>query len=142
MSETLGVESIRDDDRAKQLIKFDGMELGERMWPTDVDALIEWKGKGWLLFEVKHGGKSVPRGQELSLERFVEDVEKAGKYAVAAIVEHHIPNPFESIILADCDVRRIYKGWTGKWSPPKHPMTAKELMDEFVGWVNDETEGA
>lgn len=55
-------QPIQSRERAKQLVSFDGMDLGPRLWPTDFDAAIEWKDRAWLLFEVKHGDKAVPLG--------------------------------------------------------------------------------
>ena len=75
----MGFQPIRNKDRAKQLISFEGMELDEKVWPTDFDAVIEWRNSAWLVFEVKLGDAPVPKGQRLALERYVQDIGKAGK---------------------------------------------------------------
>lgn len=126
---------IQNRDRAKQLISFKGMELGERMWPTDFDALIEWKNRAWVLFEVKHGRKEVPTGQRLALERFVFDAWKGGKRAIAAVVEHWVDDPRDDMILADCNVRRIYVSGEFVWRMPKKRMNARELTTAYLRYT-------
>ena len=126
---------IQSKARARQLISFEGMELGERVWPTDFDAAIEWRDTAWLLFEVKHGDKDVPRGQRLALERFVRDVWRGGKAAVAAIVEHRVDDPSEDVRLADCAVREVFVGGEMRWRHPKRPITARECMRAYIGYA-------
>ena len=128
-------QPIQSRDRARQLVSFDGMELGPRMWPTDFDAVIEWKNMAWLLFEVKHGDKDVPLGQRLALQRFVQDAWRGGKSAVAAVVEHHVDDPTRDVVLAGCQVREIYMGGEFAWRKTRRPMTARELTDAYIGYA-------
>lgn len=110
---------IHDESKARQLIEFDGMDLGGKILPTDVDALVEYKNIGYLIFEVKHGDKFVPLGQKLALERMVNDFTAHGKLAVAAVCSHNVEDPNTPIVLAECSVRELYRGGNRKWSPPK-----------------------
>lgn len=126
---------IRSRRRAKQLISFEGIEYGERLWPTDFDALIEWHDKAWLVFEVKVYDKDVPWGQKLALMRFVQDAHKAGKSAVAAVVEHHVLDPEQDVTLADCHVREVYASPECRWRPTRRDMTAQELADEYIAHI-------
>lgn len=128
-------QPIQSRQRAKQLISFEGMDLGPRLWPTDFDAAIEWKNIAWLLFEVKHGDKAVPLGQRLALERFVQDVWRGGKKAVAAVVEHYVSDPAFDVFLADCVVREVYVGGEFRWRSPRRRMTARELTDAYIGYA-------
>ena len=128
-------QPIQSRGRAKQLISFEGMDLGPRLWPTDFDAAIEWKDRAWLLFEVKHGGKAVPLGQRLALERFVRDVWRGGKKAVAAVVEHYIADPSEDVLLADCQVREVFVGGEFVWRATRRRMTAWELADAYTRYA-------
>lgn len=128
-------QPIQSRERARQLISFEGMDLGPRMWPTDFDAVIEWKDRAWLLFEVKHGDKAVPLGQRLALERFVRDVWHGGKKAVAAVVEHHVADPNDDVRLADCQVREVFVGGEFRWRAARCHMTAREITDAYVGYI-------
>ena len=116
------------------------MNIGKRSF-TDFDAVMEWRNLGWLVFEVKATGKSIPRGQELALERLVQDMSAAGKYAVAAIVEHNVVNPREDIYLRDCLVRGLFVTGEGVWRPPKRWMNAHELMIDFIGYIDKTSYG-
>lgn len=128
-------QPIQSRERAKQLISFEGMDLGPRLWPTDFDAAIEWKDRAWLLFEVKHGDKAVPLGQRLALERFVQDVWRGGKKAVAAVVEHYVADPNQDVRLADCQVREVFVGGEFVWRATRRRMTARELTDAYIGYA-------
>ena len=126
---------IQKRDRAKQLVSFEGMEVGENMWPTDIDAIIEWKDSAWIMYEVKHGKAPFPTGQRLVLERFVHDEWKAGKPAVAVVVEHQVDDPEEDVRLAQCPVRLVYWGGEFVWREPYRPMKAGELNGEYIRFV-------
>lgn len=135
MSGTVGV--YEHEDRARQLIRFDDMHIGNRGF-TDIDAIMEWRDRAWLIFEVKCVGKDVPVGQRLALERFVRDASACGKYAVAAIVEHNIGDPSRDVYLRDCLVKSLFVTYEYRWRPPKRFMTAHELMRSVIGLVDSE----
>ena len=126
---------IKSRSRAKQLISFEGMEFGERIWPTDFDALIDWRNKAWLVFEVKVYDKDVPYGQKLALERFVKDACKAGKRAVAVVVEHTVLDPNQDVTLVDCMVREVFVSGENRWRPPNRAMTAQEFADTYISYI-------
>jgi hypothetical protein len=128
------------EKRAKQLIRFDGMNIDSRSF-TDFDAVMEWKDRAWLVFEVKYDNKDVPMGQRIALERFIRDAGRSGKYAVAAVVEHYVANTNEDIYLRECIVRKLYVAGEYIWRPPKHVMNAHQLMREFIGYVDSGMRG-
>ena len=126
---------IKSRKRAKQLIDFGGIEFGERLWPTDFDAVIEWKDRAWLLFEVKMYDVDVPSGQRLAIERFVRDVHKAGKHAMAVVVQHGVTDPDETVTLAKCRVREVYASGEFRWRPPNRPMDAQQMAQEYIAYI-------
>lgn len=130
---TVGV--FDHEERAKQLIRFDGMHMGKRGF-TDFDAVMEWRKRGWLVFEVKCIGKEIPIGQKLALERFVRDTSATGKFSVAALVEHNVTNPAEPIYLRDCLVKSVYVTDEFTWRPPKEWMNSHGLMSKFIEVVD------
>lgn len=130
-------EPIRSRRRAKQIVSFEGVEFGRRIWPTDFDAVIEWRDKAWIAFEVKLWDKDVPYGQKLALMRFANDTHKAGKTSLAAVVEHRVVDPEQDVRLADCTVREIFVGGERDWKPTLCPMTAQELADDFIRYVEN-----
>lgn len=126
---------IRHVERAQQINDFGGLRYGT-ITPTDIDGIIEMHDRGYIVFEVKYGNADVPRGQRLCLQRMVDDFKKAGKKAIAIVVEHCVDDANEAVDNANCQVREIYTSGATGWRPPKMPCRLKELIDEFVA-VND-----
>lgn len=117
-------------DRARQLISFAGMPEGV----TDIDGFTEYHDFVRIWFEVKNGDKDSPLGQKLALQRLVDDSKKAGKFAMAMIVEHYVDDPLQDIPLKDCNVREIYTTFNGKWRPPREQITAGQLQKAFIDY--------
>ncbi len=122
---------ILNPDRMKQLIDFKGLELDGGIYPTDIDGLIEYHDKEYII-EVTHGKARVPVGQRVAMQRMVEDFTKIGKRAVAIVCEHNIDDVNKPIIVAYCRVREFYYGGEHKWRPPDNRMTVREMVNKFV----------
>lgn len=120
--------------RARQLIDFANIRIGEKGMPTDCDGLIEYHNKAYVLFELKHGGKGVPLGQWLALTRMCDDLARIGKPAVFIVAEHDVDDPEVDIDAAACLVRKYY--FKGKWYCPPSPITLKSKIDDFISYVD------
>lgn len=129
---------IKNPYYAQRLVDFQGLELDDGIYPTDLDALIEYHDTEYILIEVKFEKAKVPYGQRLAIQRMVDDFTKAGKRAIALVAEHYDPNPRKPIIAADCIVRELYYGEESKWREPTHELTVREAVDCFRG-INSET---
>lgn len=123
---------IKNPARMKQLIDFKGLGLDGGIYPTDIDGLIEYHDKEYILIEVKHGDAKVPVGQRVAMQRMVDDFTKVGKRAVAIVCEHHIDNVDKPVVAAYCRVREFYYGGEQKWRPPDKRMTVQEMVNSFV----------
>ncbi|GHU34915.1 hypothetical protein FACS1894105_02570 [Clostridia bacterium] len=121
--------------RARQINNFSGLLFG-KITPTDVDGEIEYHDKAWVRIEVKYRGKELPFGQKLCIERFVSDVHKSGKSALAIVVEHEVDDPNQSVPVADCYVRDVYCSTQKLWVKPKIRTTAKEMITSFFAAVD------
>lgn len=128
---------IRNPDRMKQLVDFTGLELDGGIYPTDIDGLIEYHDKEYILLEIKYGETKVPIGQRLAMERMVNDFTKLGKPSVAIVGEHRIADVGENIVAAECVVREIYYGGEQQWRKTDKQMTIKEFIDNFQAFVVD-----
>lgn len=126
-----GVSRIKNPYYARQLIDFQGLELDGGIYPTDLDALIEYHDTEYILLEVKFEKTKVPYGQRLALQRMVDDFTKVGKRAVAIVAEHDDINPREPIIAANCSVREIYYGEECQWRAPICKLTVRQAVDGF-----------
>lgn len=120
--------------RARQLIDFANIRIGEKGMPTDCDGLIEYHDKAYVLFELKYGAKELPLGQELALTRMCDDFTRIGKIAVFIVAEHDVGDPEVDIDAAACLVRNFY--YRGRWYTPIKPVTLKEIIDSFINYVD------
>ena len=120
-------------NRGRQLLRFDGFQYGT-ITPTDIDAIIDYHDRVWVVFEAKLIGKDVPNGQRIMLERKIRDAIRAQKHGIALIVEHGIEDPSKDIFLKDCMVREVYTTENMKWRPPKWAINAKDMTDAYIGY--------
>jgi len=123
---------IKNPARMKQLIDFKGLQMEYGIFPTDIDGLVEFRDKAYLIFEVKFNGAPVPVGQRLALSRMVEDFTRAGKKAIAIVCDHFEKNTDKPVVAAECVVREIYLGTEHRWHEPEKSMTLRESVDLFL----------
>ena len=116
--------------RGKQPILFSGFTDGT-ITPTDLDALWDYNGKGWIIAEAKYNGKEVDTGQRIAFENWVKTCRAAGVRCLVIIVDHYVSNPDEGVILRDGWVRKMYSTETMDWTYPQQPITAKEVVDRY-----------
>lgn len=122
---------IEHDARSRQINDFSGLLYGN-ITPTDIDGLIEYRNKAYVIFEVKYGAKDVPYGQKLAIERLVNDTSNMGKQSIALIIEHNVDDASKQIPVAECNVRELYYCRERKWRTPKQTTTAKQAIDGFL----------
>ena len=122
---------IKNPYYAKQLIDFQGLGLDGGLYPTDIDALIEYHDIEYILVEVKYKNKRVPYSQKLAIQRMVEDFTKAGKRAIALVAEHYESDPRKPVIAANCKVRELYYGEECQWRAPTYDLTVRQAIDSF-----------
>ena len=121
--------TIRNIGRKQQINDFSGLRFGN-ITPTDIDGIIEYKNKAFVIIEVKYGDAELPYGQRLCVERMVSDLSKP---ALAIIAEHSVCDENESIDVSKCNVREIYLCNEKKWRPPKRSFSVRELCEKFLG---------
>jgi len=126
---------IQHPERMRQLVDFGGLVYGKIM-PTDIDGMIEYRNKAYVIIELKYGNTDTPDGQRMCLERMVEDTTFGGKRAVAIIAEHYVADTSESIFADKCIVRELYLSDENKWRPPIRTMTVRELIDLFLSQID------
>lgn len=111
--------AIKHPDRAKQVIDYGGMRCGKIM-PTDLDGIIEYNDKAYILIEMKHRNASVPRGQRVALERMVNDFTSIGKRACLLLCSHCVDNCNDTIRAENTIVVGIY--YNGRWTKWYEPL--------------------
>jgi hypothetical protein len=122
---------IENRDRAKQLIDFFNMRRGNKSL-TDIDGLMEWDNRAYVIIEVKQAGIALPVGQELALTRLCDDLTKA-KPTLLIIANHVMPAHWD-IDLASCAVAKFR--YQGEWHEPKQPVRVKRMVDAFLAKVD------
>jgi hypothetical protein len=110
---------IRKRDAARQIRDFSGMRFGT-ITPTDIDGLIEYHGKAYVIIETKFGDTDVPIGQFKALERMCDDLQKV-KPTLFIIARHNCP-PEQDIDFSKCIVEK-YR-WRGEWVVIKNKTQA------------------
>ena len=126
---------IHNPYRASQVLDYAGM-LTAPLSPTDIDGLIEWQNRAYIIIEVKHAHAPMKKGQRLALERMVKDFHKAGKSAVAIVVEHYVKDTQKSVFVASKKVRSVYFGEEQKWRSPQNQVTAGEFVRGYIKWLD------
>lgn len=124
---------IHNPKKMSQLIDFRDCYVGNHMYPTDIDGVIEYKNSEYILFEVKFLHSKVPFSQQLALQRMADDFTKVGKRAIVFICEHNVKNPERPVVLAKCKIRTVYYGGEGRWVTPEKEMLVKEAIEYLNG---------
>lgn len=125
-------EVFKNPDRARQLLLFDGLEYDNNVAPMDLDGLIEYHDKKYVLIEAKLNNTPVPYGEKTALERMVNDFDKAGKEAIAIIADHKVFNTKEDVHMRDCLIRELYHSKEKRWREPKRIITVQQALDSFL----------
>ena len=102
---------IRDREKIQQIRDFSGLRFG-KIYPTDIDAFIEFKDKLFIFIEVKYGGGKLPTGQLLAIERLCDAIHASGKVCFGIIATHETETGKDIDVSALRVIRYRYKkGW-------------------------------
>lgn len=123
---------IKNRGRSKQIRDFSGLRYGN-ITPTDIDCLIEYHDKAYVIIEYKYGGAEVLFGQRLALERLHDDVSKI-KPVLCIIAQHNQEDCELDIDCANALVMEV-RGH-GVWIPVGAGVFVKQLVDDFLKNVN------
>ena len=118
---------IRNRNIAKQLKDFSGLRFG-KITPTDVDGLLEFNDKLYIIIEVKYGDASMPYGQQLAFQRGC-DAWQSEKRNAYIIVAHHRTPEEQDIDVASQVVGSIYH--KKQWDRPRIGMTVRQAIEEI-----------
>ena len=119
---------IRNRAKATQVIDLSGLDLPGRKSPTDIDAMIDYNGRAFILVEYKSGNAIVEYGQRVALERLCDAV-NATVPAVLVIADHDTPI-CDDIDGANALVRMYYRG--GLWRETKPGVNVRRICKQFI----------
>lgn len=77
---------IQHDKRFRQRVDFSGLRIGSS-YPTDIDAIYDCGGKGFIIAEIKTGDAPVPTGQKILLEHMIDRLSVTAP-SIALIARH------------------------------------------------------
>lgn len=118
---------IHNRGRKQQILDFSGLLLG-KITPTDIDGLIEYHNKLFILMEAKYGSAPLPFGQKLALERLCDSLDK-DKPSIIFISRHILPSENDvdmSETLVDC----YY--WKGRWEKVCKNIKLGDAIKGFI----------
>ena len=116
---------IHNYDRIKQVHDFSGLEIGDKIRPSDIDYVLERNNNTLLIGEGKLIGMPLTMGQRLTIESIVNNYLSNGGRAFGCVYEHNVPH-HESVMVARCQVRSIYV--ERQWKTVLKPYTMLELQ--------------
>ena len=119
---------IRNRAKATQVIDLSGLDLPGRKSPTDIDAMIDYNGRAFILVEYKSGNAAIEYGQRVALERLCDAV-NATVPAVLVIADHKTPIG-DDIDGANALVRMYYRG--GLWRETKPGVNVRRICKQFI----------
>ena len=123
--------AIGDRRRRQQIVNYEELRFGN-ITPTDMDGMIEYRGKGYVFMEFKLRAAPLKEGQRLCMERLVRDAWAAGKKAVALVLEHEVDDASRDIPAARCAVREYFYEPAKGWVAVRHYFTAYDMVSRFI----------
>ncbi len=127
-------DEVKNENAFKQRILFRNLIRQDKITPTDIDGLIDYKGNAFVFIEGKKGNKDMPYGQELAYKNLIHALDGNGKFAICILFKHNTPNN-KNIVAHDKEVDSIYmyseelEIW--QWKVPDRKITVLEAIDTF-----------
>ncbi len=116
---------IHSKGRRMQILDFSNIRYG-KITPTDIDGIIEYKDKGFIIFEIKYSNNEMPYGQALALERLCD---RLGERAVLIVASHHEEDVTNDVDSSTLQVDKVY--WNQQYRAG-YAGTVKEISDRFI----------
>lgn len=116
---------IHNTNKVKQSIDFTNIQWG-KIYPSDIDAVLEFNNDVLILIEVKQKGKEIPTGQRLMLERICNSWHT--KKSIVLLVWHDFKNENIDIPLNKCIIEKVY--FKNKWNT--HNEKLKPYLDKII----------
>ncbi len=111
---------------AGRVINFDGLTF-KNASPTNMDAMLEYKDKGFVFIEAKRNNAPIPTGQRVAFERLVNALNKP---SVCFFTTWTLLDADEQICLAESRVVQYY--YQGRTHITDMTVTLKEYLGRFI----------
>lgn len=120
---------IHNRDKLNQFVDYSGLTFG-KLHPTDIDGVLEYRNKGFILFEVKTGDALMSQGQCIALTR-ITDALALSKPAILFVARHNVLDPAEDVDAARCFVSEYY--YQGSWWVGNKSL--REMTADFIAYL-------
>lgn len=120
---------IKHKGRARQLNSFSGMIRRRNITPTDIDGIIDYGGRAFIILEGKYGDAELPKGQRMALENLANTILSSNKKCAILIYRHYIHNTESEINVSQQLVTEIY--WKRKWEKTIKETTVLQAIEMF-----------
>jgi hypothetical protein len=115
-------------DTAKVLNNFTNLQYG-KVYPTDIDAFIEFGNKVFVLIEGKQDNVEFCGGQKYALERLCDKCHSSESKSLLIVSNNrYLPN--NDVDMGNSIVRE-YR-FKQKWYKSNSNITVKALIDKFL----------
>jgi hypothetical protein len=126
--------NIKHKARAQQINSFSGLLRRRNITPTDIDGLIDYNGKAFIILEGKYGDAEIPKGQRMALEHLANAMIDGNKQVTVIVFRHNINDVNEDVKVSEQSVTQVY--FKRKW----FTITTKnvlEVIDKFEKYCDD-----
>jgi len=123
--------NIKHKARAQQINSFSGLIRRRNITPTDIDGLIDYNGKAFIILEGKYGDAELPKAQRMALENLANAMIDGSKKVVVIVFRHNIHNVNQEINVSLQPVTEIY--FKRKWFPItlKNTLEVIEIFEKY-----------
>jgi len=118
---------IRDEPRAGQIHKFEGMKLRRNISPTDIDMFasvrmfIEYNTRLFILGEGKYMDAEMTLAQEQAFESLCDAIAKVPYHEMWVLLyRHEVQDTNEPVHVKDQYVTKVYSSVDLSWKKPTH----------------------
>ena len=108
----------------------------EGMTPTDLDGVLDYHSKAWLILEIKYSGEPIPAGQQRCFDRMTRVFSKDTP-TLFIIADHDVSDSEQDVDVEATMVRQwSYNGVC--WISCSEPLTTGEMVDRFLTLVDEQ----
>ena len=115
---------FRNKEYAGQLKDFSGLRWG-KISPTDIDGILEFSNKLFIIIETKYKASPIPFGQKLALERICDAINHPpDRHCILILTSHESK---QDIDIAQTTVTAYWENPT--WFTEVPEVTLLDLID-------------
>lgn len=112
--------------RQKQPVWFTGLVYERGISPTDIDGVLDFGGKLFIVFELKYLDADLPQGQRIALERICDGLQRGGSESWVLVGWHVVPSE-EPAEAGDATLSEYRVN--GEWMAAQRHISLRDAID-------------